>query len=621
MFRRIFVAVVILLDVAVLTAVVLWMRAPIVGACEEWTPLATRVERTDIIVVGHITFIEPKKYSVQLPESDFTPRGGKADAKRTRWLDDATVVVTDVLKGKPEFLATEVTAEGDTVRSVHLLLDGLIERSDGMWESISTDDNGRVGDEGAWFLHAGEVKETYRSSSRASLGGVETLRKCLHTLATNYAGWTPGFAPDPQTQLVTLSSYGGPNTLVDPDGSVILLGMYRDNFVLAGKQWFASADWDYFIARLAPTGDVSWCRAIGCKRGASLGLFRGLGDTVLLVADVYDTCSVLDSTMPFNGSPTQMVINLSGDGQVLWTCPVFGRVENLWVSRHGDIYRMGGAFQDEVTCANQRIRAEQGTDWFVGALDAQGRPRELRAVVLPGVQQAIFARMRSDGAVVMGGGVVVPVRGESPPRSDCDAFLSVISQDGRELWADTLGGRWSDGLWSIAVAPDGMVVATIMMQGDAVTPFVYGDAVRDTRLVRGAQSLYLCAWSAEGERLWNVPGGGSTIAFGDDGTIYCAGSYGEPGACIAPNYLSASAGDQDVFIECYDRQGRRLWARRDGGLGAETATGLHLLPGHRALLVGTMDAKSFLAGRVVEPPGGKGAFVLSIALPTERDAH
>jgi hypothetical protein len=85
--------------------------------------------------------------------------------------------------------------------------------------------------------------------------------------------------------------------------------------------------------------------------------------------------------------------------------------------------------------------------------------------------------------------------------------------------------------------------------------------------------------------------------------------------------LPPTFGDADLLIECYDRNGKRLWVRRDGGMSAERPRSLHLLPDHRALVIGGFDGTSFLAGQVIRIHGWTDVFLMSVQLPTQGDKN
>ena len=632
MIRRLLVGLAVLAHLTILTIVILWVSAPPLGACKVYVPLNTMVERANLIVTGYIDSIEENKYAVELPSGG---KYDKADVKRTRQLHDARLIVTGILKGQPEFLATEVTSEADTIRSVHLLLDGMIKRTDGLMERISTDDHASVGAEGAFFLTPGEVKATYRKSDIASLADVDEIRKCMHTLATGYAGWTPGFAPDAQTSLVFCGSNYDTHvtTVVLDDGSVVMTGLYSGDFYLSGKHEFTSRSWESFLARVDAKGNRLWCRSLGCGQNVGITLAPGLANTFLLIGEVYGAESLWGEPLPFAGAPLRIIWCVSSDGRVLWrqnlvgaTGPTNARgnrigVEGLWVSRAADGYRIAGSFYGEMSCGRTRIVAKSDSDWFSGTLASDGALRKLHAICPPGYQRASVALWKRDGGVVMAGTSGSRWREEQPAGGKTNVFVSGFSADGRVSWGDTVGGQWDDWFTTAAISPQGMVVASMTLTGDKTSDFNYSDPVGQTKVVPGDQVMCMCAWDANGKRMWSKKCGSQFIEFGRDGNIYCAGSYSDELVYRSRSRsdLPPSAGAQDLFVECYDPKGERLWVRRDGGLSDEYALGFHLLSNNRAMLVGNFAGTTYLAGHVAKAQGWSSAFLLNIALPSKPD--
>ncbi|HET6462807.1 MAG TPA: hypothetical protein VFH33_03320, partial [Candidatus Krumholzibacteria bacterium] len=312
----------------------------------------------------------------------------------------------------------------------------------------------------------------------------------------------------------------------------------------------------------------------------------------------------------------QIVLAVSAEGRVLWTRSIPNNFENLWLQPHNGAYRMGGSIRQEVAFEGQTIRPVDGVDWFVGTLDANGKPGKLRVVGLPGDQSSSHVKVRHDGSILLAGGARISQDGRN-----YDAMLCVLSPTGTVEWADTIGGRWMDGVWAMALGPHDDVVASISITEDAVSPFVYG-STQETKLTEGKRKLALYAWNSDGKRLWNAAGGGSAMAIDDSGVIYCAGSYGMYGLPEIPeNVLPKSRGDQDIYLACYDQRGALQWAARDGGLAYDTVSRLALLPHNRALLVGTCDAKSFIAGHVVKAEGWNGSFVVNLPLMAPKNTR
>jgi hypothetical protein len=578
-------------------------------ASQIYTSAASGVQRAEIIVSGHVVSIDQKKYSRDTV--DPFSHGTENKPLRKQYFDDATLEIASVIKGNP-IMSARVGADGDTVRTVHLLIDAGIDMTGGSWAMSSEAARTAVGEDGLWFLRKGDFEGTYWWGYAEAKQELE-IRQCLKTLESDYAGWESGFVTDEKTVVATAELNGfSPLTAVpQKDGSTIVLGRYRDELVLAGKHWFSSPTYDYFLAKLNPNGDVAWCKQVGCNQSGWVGLKGGVGNSVLLIGGMRESCSFLGQRVDCTPPCGQIILAVSAEGRVLWTRSVPGNIEDLWLQPDRGSYSIGGITGADVVFDGQPLQPKLGRDWFMGTLDANGKPGKLRVVALAGDQSSGSVQVRHDGSVLLASAVR-----RSQDGRNYDAVLCVLSPSGTVEWTDTLGGRWMDNVWSAAVGPYDEVVASISFTEDAVSPFVYG-STQETKLVEGKRKLKLCAWSRDGKRMWAVPGGGSAMAIDDAGTIYCAGSYGLYGLPEMPdNVLPPSRGDQDIYLASYDNTGALRWAARDGGLAQDMLSSLILLPNNRALLVGSCDAKSFVAGQVVN-----GSFVVNLPLIAPKNAR
>jgi hypothetical protein len=235
----------------------------------------------------------------------------------------------------------------------------------------------------------------------------------------------------------------------------------------------------------------------------------------------------------------------------------------------------------------------------------------LRDIALPGSQNLGPALLRGDGSVVLTG---TTLRGSGGFAPDADVVVCALSRGGSVEWADTIGGKWRDSVQSAAVGKDGSVYVSVTITDDAASTPAAG-RIPQTKPVPGKPRYFIYAWSAEGKRLWNAEGGGQFMAVGSDGNVYCAGSYGLDFMTTLPPVMPPSRGETNLYIMCFNRDGWFQWATRDGGLGLHWIRDFGLIDGgKRAILVGTSDAKSYVAGSVIDIRSSEGAFVVNIPL-------
>ena len=590
------------------------VASPITRACKMWVPLIQEIEEAELIVAGYVVGNEENKYAVRTYES-----GGAYDNEqreyRQRWLHEATVVVTDVLKGSLKYPRIETDAEGKRVQSIRVLHDGMIQDSAGRFSTISTDDHIRPDDEGIWLLHPGDVRGTYRRESTLPETSRDEVKRCLEVLQMGYRNWVPGFEPDANTWVTTwgCDMRTHVRAVAHDDGDITLSGVFRGELVDSGQPTLSAPEWDHFISRLDASGRTKWTRALGCGQNFDPSPFAGHSGSTLLVGDFHQACSILGTPMPWKG--TKLVVSISSDGNIQWAHTITGIVTGISVlpTARGS-YQLVGSFKGELACAGKSIVAEGASDWFVGELAGDGSVRRLQRIANDSNDALSRAELGPKGEIVFAGNRAVSQMQNGRAQNRSDVMVGSMSHDGHIAWTDTLGGEWDDWLHDVAVAPNGMAVATMTLTPSELGRFDPNNIV-NARVYPGRSYMGLCAWSADGDRLWSVAGTGYDVEFDADGMLYCAGSYRDIAGESVPSQLPPPAGGVDVFIECYDGEGKRLWSRRDGGMGAESVSSFALLPGRRALLGGGFEGLSYLAGQTLRPHGYLDFFLMSVGLP------
>ncbi len=591
--------------------------SPLSHACKIWTPLINEIEKTDVIVVGYVEDNQENKYAVRTYDAG-GPYDNEQRTYQQRWLHEATVVVTEILKGSIRYPRIAINAAGNRVQSIRVLHDGFIQGSDGRMSMISTDDHIDSNEEGIWLLNSGEIRGTYRRETMLPEGARDEVKRCLEVLQTGYRNWTPGWTPDASTWVTTwgCDMRIHVRAVSHEDGDITLSGVFRSELFDGGQSVLSSPEWDHFVARLDPSGKTRWTRALGCGQDFDPTPVAGHGGSVVLAGDFHQECSILGTSLLWTGSRAKLVVNISPDGRLVWSRAITGDVTSLSVlldARGG--YRLVGSYKGELACAGKRIVSDSESDWFIGELDpTDGTVRRLQSIPRGADESLPFARLGPKGEIVFAGyqSVDRAINGHSQRRSN--VIVGSISRDGHLVWVDTLGGDWDDYPQDVAVAPDGMILATMTLTPSKLARLDPYDIV-NAKLCAGQSYTALCAWSADGKRLWSATGAGNDVEVDADGKLYCAGSYRDDNAALSQ--LPSPAGGVDLFIECYDHEGNRLWAYRDGGLGAEYASSFTLLPGGRALIGGAFEGLSYLAGQTLRPRGYLDFFLANVALPKQ----
>jgi hypothetical protein len=197
------------------------------------------------------------------------------------------------------------------------------------------------------------------------------------------------------------------------------------------------------------------------------------------------------------------------------------------VDREGNVYLAGEA-TDEVKFGGQSIKSAGGMDFFVAKLNPKG--------------EFLWARMGGGSQVDRGYGVAPDGDGNCyvtghyqstdadfsgtklPTRGDYDVFVAKYDRDGKLQWIKTAGGKGYDYGHGIAVDPNGDIVVTGAVVGEAD----FGD---DVKIANDPGSHIFCAkYRRDGKLVWakaatgKAGGSGHGVAVDGKGNIYIGGS-------------------------------------------------------------------------------------------------
>ena len=218
-----------------------------------------------------------------------------------------------------------------------------------------------------------------------------------------------------------------------------------------------------------------------------------------------------------------------------------------------------------------------------------------------GAQDALLARFGPDGtlqwAKTMGGagddafrgvqvtpdggfitvGDTTSTDGDFPPSHGGDvtgdALLARFGPDGTMQWAKTMGGADEDEFYSVAVAPDGGIIAagyTTSTDGDF--PSSHGNNM-DAVLARfGADG------TLQGVKTMGGSGGDvfGAVAVAPDGGVIAAGSTTSTDGDFPPSHGGDNFGD--ALLVKYGPDGTLQWAKTMGGTNDEEFNGVAITP-------------------------------------------
>lgn len=398
-------------------------------------------------------------------------------------------------------------------------------------------------------------------------------------------GWTSGDRGDGAAAL--------------PDGSSFITGNFTDNAVFGRDNpnetvlVNGGAQFDGFVARYAPNGELDWARRFG-------GDMVSQGIDVVLLDDGGGLAAgrIQGENTFFEGAEGETIVTSPGGTKFGYFAARFSTDGNLlWVT-------VGGHPDGE--SAIEGITPLDDDTAFVTGHFAEG------LIVNPGGAQE---------EVLDGYGY-----------HDC--FAARLSmEDGTVEWARAMGGSGGDYGFNVAALADDAIMVLGQFEGAAI----FGEGQPNEMTLKPSQAsrgLFLAKYDFDGALIWarevGVHGGfewacGSAMAVSEDrrsvfvasafygDLILAEGTKKETTICSAPD-------GNDIFVAKYDLLGRMEWAKQarwvDEGTGDALLGGIDVTPSGRIVICGSHEgAMLFGEGETNETtlprpvPGWKDLFI------------
>lgn len=177
-----------------------------------------------------------------------------------------------------------------------------------------------------------------------------------------------------------------------------------------------------------------------------------------------------------------------------------------------------------------------------------------------------------------------------------DAYVTVqASAD--FVWARAIGGSGDDSANGVAVDPAGNTIVVGSFKGSI-------NANGNNLSSRGGEDVFVSKYSADGNLIWSVQGGGAgndkatAVAVDRDGSIYVVGAFERSAMFGSTNIGLQSSGyqsggiikpDTDIFIAKYNPNGTLVWVKQAGGYGIDSATGVAVDKAGNVIVIGHFD--------------------------------
>ncbi|MCW0218681.1 MAG: hypothetical protein OJI67_10195 [Prosthecobacter sp.] len=409
---------------------------------------------------------------------------------------------------------------------------------------------------------------------------------------------------------------------VDAQGNVFMAGETTDAGSFGDLKREPLGSTDFFLAKVSPAGKFLWVRSLGgsgVDRG--YGVVTDAAGNAYVTGHFQSTdAQALGQTLPNAGDYDIFLAKYDPSGELLWIRTAGGKGydfgHGIVLDSHGDVIIAGGVlgegkFGETVVNAGSSSRAI-----FWAKYDAAGTLRWVQCTAGKffgsgqgiGVDAADCLYIGGSGS---GKGNAGSALLESP--SGQAAVVIKTSPDGVPIWTAVIPGSPSAGFHEITVDAAGRATGAGMFKGQ----LKLGDQVFETTGTKDSDG-FLVHFSPEGKMLWSQVIQGPAVdyclgvAADDSGRVFVTGEFSQT-AVLAGKPIT-SLGATDIYTAAFDAQGKLEWVLPNGGLKGDNAYSLTWRPGY-LYLSGACTAPSNFGPNIMGLPGAAEAYAAKLKLP------
>ncbi|WP_026464351.1 SBBP repeat-containing protein [Adhaeribacter aquaticus] len=407
------------------------------------------------------------------------------------------------------------------------------------------------------------------------------------------------------------SSLGDKNDIArDASGNIYVSGNFESSITFGNITLNSSGDYDLFIAKYDPAGNVLWAKSAGgsgSDKSRSIAV-DGAGNVYITGRFKSSRASFGSFTLSNTGDDDVFIAKYDASGNIIWAKSAGGtstdQGNGIAVDRSGNVY-VTGSFYTTVSFGGTTLTSTGDREMFIAKYDGSGNLLWAKSAGGPyhdhGMEVAVDG---SGNAYIIGeyyktgtfGGVLLTSDGDS------DIFVAKYNSSGNVVWAQTGGasGTFNDKSQTIAVDASGNAFVTGSFTGTGS----FGSSRLQSR---GMADYFLVKYSSENGSVEWAKSYGDT---GDD-TSYgiTLDDVGQP--LVTGETESRTGTGIDVFVTQFDQLGGEQWTKNAGGSGSDYGQSLVAFGGN-IYLTGEYSGNATFGGKTLTARD-KGIFVAKLS--------
>lgn len=379
-----------------------------------------------------------------------------------------------------------------------------------------------------------------------------------------------------------------PIMVTDNKGNVFVAGSFSSQELTIGTivlknngKAFSGADG--FLAKYDQNGKVLWASAIG--GGAEERIYGISTDTD---GDLYVTGEFNSPTLKFGNITINCYLNdiflakYDPNGNVAWAKDFPGESsEGLKIAcdNDGNIYIVGDFLWDYFKIDSNTYKSNGGNDFFIMKCDTSGRVVWSKAIGGTSDDYIQNIALDGNGSLYCSGYFIspsltfgkIPLNNHTKKGYFSDVFVVKYDTSGKEIWANSFGGKDDDIATGLTYSNSGDIYFTGWFNSSSIqlgNTTLLKSGIYNNFIVK-MDSASNIAWAKKivTYSLFNI------ITSDESNNIYLAGSFTSSSVFFGKTILKNN-GSHDIFIIKSDSGGNIVWYKTIGGDSEDIPTSL-----------------------------------------------